>query len=236
MEQAAFEAIASLLQTETDAAAFRDLFTRFAAAAGYRAWAVGEMRRTEEGGHTLRIVASSPEVRSGCYEEGADDRFSRLISRTWRARAPMNWRIPGEVGQRETSCLRLHADLGGSAGEEMAVMPFGVVDPSRRGYGFALAGGAGGNLEELSRGMQLFDAHLARRRREANLPQRVDLSRRELAVLQNCALGMKSDAIAAAEGISPHTVKDYLERARIKLNARTLTHAVALAMRAGLIR
>lgn len=236
MDQSAFETMASLLQAETDAVAFRELFTRLAGAAGYRAWAIGEMKRTDEGGHALRIVASSSEVDGGCYGEGPDDRFSRLLGRTWRARSPLKWRPVGDADMSQTSCLRLHADLGGVDGEELHVVPFDIVDPSRRGYGFALAGDAGGNADELARGMQLFDAHLARRRSAANLPPRVDLSRRELAVLQNCAYGMKSDANAAAEGISPHTVKDYLERARIKLEARTLTHAVALALRAGLIR
>lgn len=85
-------------------------------------------------------------------------------------------------------------------------------------------------------GLRLYGAFFARRKQEANLPRRLDLSRREVAVLQNCAMGMKSDAIAEAEGISPHTVKDYLERVRIKLEARTIAHAVALAMRAKLIR
>jgi DNA-binding CsgD family transcriptional regulator len=237
MDQAAFEDLASRLQAETDASAFSDLFTRLSALAGYRAWAVGEMRRTGEGGHTLEILASSsPDTRKGGYADDPGDRFFRLISRTWRAKTPMTWRIVADADLREASCVRLHGHMGGVDGEEMAVVPFDVVDPSRRGFGFALAAPGGGCLDDMSRSMQLFSAFLARCRSDANLPPRIDLSRREIAVLQNCALGMKSDAIAAAEGISPHTVKDYLERARVKLEARTLPHAVALAMRAKLIR
>lgn len=62
------------------------------------------------------------------------------------------------------------------------------------------------------------------------------LSQRERDVLQALADGMRPSAIAAALGISSHTVRYHLGRARTVLGARSSTHAVALALSRGYIR
>jgi DNA-binding CsgD family transcriptional regulator len=231
------EALAASLQSISDPDSFAEIFGRLAAAAGYRAWAMAEMTRTGEGGLAFEILASSHggQVRRSYACRSAEKSF-RLIERTWRAKAALKWRVVTDGSQPEESCIQLHAHLGGRPGEELLVVPLHSDDPSRRNFGFALPAGADCRQDDVSDGMRLYAAFFARRKVEANLPRRLDLSRREVAVLQNCAMGMKSEAIAEAEGISPHTVKDYLERVRIKLEARTIAHAVALAMRAKLIR
>ena len=62
------------------------------------------------------------------------------------------------------------------------------------------------------------------------------LSARELTVLERVAEGLTNAEIATELGISPDTVKTHLARLLEKLSARDRTHAVARAMRAGLIR
>ena len=62
------------------------------------------------------------------------------------------------------------------------------------------------------------------------------LSPREKEVLQRCAEGKTSDAIAEALGISTQTVLSHVSGACRKLGTRSRTAAVAKAMHAGLIK
>lgn len=62
------------------------------------------------------------------------------------------------------------------------------------------------------------------------------LSARELTVVERVAEGLTNAEIATELGISPDTVKTHLARVLEKLGARDRTHAVARALRAGLIR
>ena len=66
-------------------------------------------------------------------------------------------------------------------------------------------------------------------------PPSVPLSPRETEFLRLADRGLEDRAIATVMGISPHTVNHYADSARLKLGARTRTHAVALALRAGII-
>lgn len=66
-------------------------------------------------------------------------------------------------------------------------------------------------------------------------PRIIGLSSRELAVLRCAAEGLGRAETAAALFISPGTTATHLSRAYVKLGARNRTHAVALAMRAGLL-
>ena len=61
------------------------------------------------------------------------------------------------------------------------------------------------------------------------------LSPRELTVLRRVSVGERTPAIAAALGLSEASVKTYAQRAQKKLTAKTLSHAVALAVRRRLI-
>lgn len=62
------------------------------------------------------------------------------------------------------------------------------------------------------------------------------LSLREKQVLQHLADGATTGAAAAALFLAPTTVRSYAEAAMRKLESRTRTHAVAAALREGLIR
>jgi DNA-binding CsgD family transcriptional regulator len=61
------------------------------------------------------------------------------------------------------------------------------------------------------------------------------LAPRELEVLRLVAQGLGNKEIAAALGISPHTVKYHLASVLAKLGVSTRTEAVTLAIRTGLV-
>ena len=61
------------------------------------------------------------------------------------------------------------------------------------------------------------------------------LTPRQVDVLRLVAEGRTAADIAARLGLSPHTVRNYLDRIYDRLNVRDRTSAVALAMRSGLL-
>jgi DNA-binding CsgD family transcriptional regulator len=61
------------------------------------------------------------------------------------------------------------------------------------------------------------------------------LAKRELECIRLAADGLTSEGIAAALGLSLHTANQYLAEAARKLNANGRMHAVARALRLGLI-
>jgi DNA-binding CsgD family transcriptional regulator len=61
------------------------------------------------------------------------------------------------------------------------------------------------------------------------------LTPREVEVLKLGADGATSEEIATTLHLTEHTVKSHLKRIQGKLGARNRTHAVALALRSGLI-
>jgi LuxR family quorum sensing-dependent transcriptional regulator len=71
---------------------------------------------------------------------------------------------------------------------------------------------------------------------EAEAPPMSGLSPREGEVLTWAALGFSAHEIADELTISAHTVKDHIDNAKMKLEARDKTHAVAIALSRGLIR
>lgn len=61
------------------------------------------------------------------------------------------------------------------------------------------------------------------------------LSRRQCEVLTLLADGLTTDLAAERLGLSPETVRTHVKAATARLQARNRTHAVVLAIRAGLI-
>jgi DNA-binding CsgD family transcriptional regulator len=61
------------------------------------------------------------------------------------------------------------------------------------------------------------------------------LTDRELDVLRAASVGLERRAVADLYGISPETVKMHSTAARRRLRAKNTTHAVAIAIRAGLL-
>ena len=83
-------------------------------------------------------------------------------------------------------------------------------------------------------GGEVISLDKARARRE--LGERTEwLSEREMDVLAGLARGEATEEIAEHMYLSPHTVRSHVKAAMRKLDARTRTHAVAIAMTAGKI-
>ena len=61
------------------------------------------------------------------------------------------------------------------------------------------------------------------------------LSKRPLELLQHCADGFTVIQAAEAMGLSKYTVMQYAVNVKIKLDASTMTQAVAIAIREGFI-
>ncbi len=113
------------------------------------------------------------------------------------------------------------------------------VAQERGRTGLVVFSGAAMNIDEMhlceahARCFALF-THVARQRVQecAKMP---NVSRRELECLRLTADGLTSDDIAASLGLSVHTANQYLTNSTQKLNAVNRIHAVAKAMRCGLI-
>jgi DNA-binding CsgD family transcriptional regulator len=63
----------------------------------------------------------------------------------------------------------------------------------------------------------------------------LDLTEVERMILRLYSHGLTSRMVADERGTSPETVRTQTKLLRLKLAAKTTTHAVAIAMRAGLI-
>ena len=61
------------------------------------------------------------------------------------------------------------------------------------------------------------------------------LGKREKQVLALAALGLKTNIIAKQLSISEDTVRFHLKKINQKLNSRNRTHAVAIAIKSGII-
>lgn len=61
------------------------------------------------------------------------------------------------------------------------------------------------------------------------------LSRREVEVLAEMALGRRAAEIGTRLYISPHTVRSHVRNAMAKTGARTQAHLVAIALLAGIL-
>lgn len=70
---------------------------------------------------------------------------------------------------------------------------------------------------------------------ERAVPKRQDLTPTEVANLRWLSHGLTDPMIADARGVSRETVKRQLTMTRYKLAAKTRAHAVAIALRAGII-
>lgn len=77
--------------------------------------------------------------------------------------------------------------------------------------------------------------HEAVLRTEGVLRTQPHLSRREIECLQWTSEGKTVWECGVILGLSPHTVRSYLESARYKLSASSNTHAVSLALKSGLL-
>ena len=110
----------------------------------------------------------------------------------------------------------------------------------------ALEAGASGYLLKSALRRELVDTvravHQGRRQVQAEVAAEIaehllgdSLSAREIQVLQSVAAGNSNKAIAALLSIAEETVKAHMKNILCKLGARDRTHAVAIAVKRGII-
>ena len=167
---------------------------------------------------------------------------SAFAERIATSTAPLWWRS-------EDTSLFLDADAGRWATEvasPLAGAPIadssGIVFPVAQEHGHVGAVIFTGHdlmldeqgLCQTHAGCHALFCEVARQRplSSATLPV---MSKREIECLRLTANGFTSDDIAAALGLSVHTANQYLTSSAQKLNAVNRIHAVAKALRAGLI-
>ena len=167
---------------------------------------------------------------SGRSSEGVAHRLSTASQPLW-------WRQPGEPSFLSASALCWAVEI-----DAPADIPAGIAFPVSlerdRSGGIVFAGDLlavdeTGLCDAHARCFSLFD-NVARQRAQerAKVPA---VSKRELECLRLTANGLTSDAIATALGLSVHTANQYLTNSTHKLNAVNRVHAVAKALRSGLI-
>lgn len=168
----------------------------------------------------------------------AVDRLARQLS---IGAMPVWWRS-GDAGILGSECnVWAHEAASPLAGTALADQP-GIAFPvgqenGRAGvvafYGAGIALDTEALCETHARCFALFAEVAAQRPPSgAQLPS---ISKREIECLRLTANGFTSEEIAAELGLSVHTANQYLTSSAHKLNAVSRIHAVAKALRAGLI-
>jgi DNA-binding CsgD family transcriptional regulator len=113
------------------------------------------------------------------------------------------------------------------------------VSSDRRRAGTVVFTGSAMTIDEATlcdahaRCFELFGDVAEQRQQECNAPK--PMSKRELECLRLTANGLTSDEIATSLGLSVHTANQYLTNSTHKLNAMNRIHAVAKALRGGMI-
>ncbi len=168
----------------------------------------------------------------------AVDRLARQLS---IGSMPVWWRS-GDAGLLNPDCHRwAHEAASPLAGTALADQP-GIAFPvgqenGRAGavafYGAGIALDADALCETHAGCFALFAEVAAQR--PAGGAQLPSISKREIECLRLTANGFTSEEIAAELGLSVHTANQYLTSSAHKLNAVSRIHAVAKALRAGLI-
>lgn len=143
---------------------------------------------------------------------------------------------------RHTRPLTAQAELWAVEVPSPAGVPCGIGFPvgmERGRTGVIVFSGLDMDIDESrlceahARCFSLFDSVVRQRSPDyAKLPS---VSKRELECLRLTADGLTSDDIASALGLSVHTANQYLTNSTHKLNAVNRIHAVAKALRCGLI-
>jgi DNA-binding CsgD family transcriptional regulator len=195
-------------------------------ATGHAAFAIARGARGRELAPTLRLdFPDLPPLAAGCLIDAAVD-----------AVTPFCWR-GGKTGANALEELRwtrrLKNPLSGSAGLAFPVAAGRFENGLVAFVGESLSV-SDRTLPDLHRRcFSLFTEACGQH--ESRAPETTSLAKRELECIRLAADGLTSDEVARALGLSLHTANQYLAEAARKLNANGRMHAVAKALRLGLI-
>lgn len=155
---------------------------------------------------------------------------ARILERLGDIAHPVQW---GEVSTETATVESISAPV-----KEAGIL-FPVSNDQRRYGAVIFAGGdidlAEDTLASLHRRCYRIFTRAIRHEPEPEGKAPPAISKRELQCLKLSANGLTSEEIAKRVGLSVHTANQYLASATQKLNAVNRVHAVAKALRAGLI-
>lgn len=228
--------LAEQLEGCDSCAAVQRLFRAEIAPHGFTASAAGAFIPTDTGPETHFFFQDWPEAWMQLYRERNYVAVDFGVAEARRRIAPFTWteaRAGRAMSQAEQDLWRTANDWGWQDG-------FSVPVHGPGGY-FGLVAMAGGALElgpALRRRLQIaalmvHDRCLALQPLGAMAGPPTRLSARELECLRWVASGKTDWEIAAITGLSPTTVKTYVDQARQKLGTRTRSQAVARLVLSG---
>jgi DNA-binding NarL/FixJ family response regulator len=201
----------------------------------------------------VAVISSSPLVRAGLQAALAQAggfevvvAASSIAETSSAAQAPVDV-IVAELGDGTDEAGLAHADeavpplvllIDGGDGPPAEWLAEGVTLLPRDAPGAliaAAAAAAAAGLVATSRELMAQALRDARLPGTASTPSHERLTAREAQVLEKLALGMGNKAIAQTLHISTHTAKFHVAQIIAKLDATSRAHAVAKALRGGLL-
>lgn len=234
----AFQEFIDGVSTASDKAAFRAVADRATQRLGFRSFAYLESAKH---GHTF--ISTYPKQWTTRYWSQRYDLIDPVLIRARRDRDPFQWSGPQMARGRGDQVKRF---LGEAA--EFGIER-GVTIPIQAGFDrcalFTFAADKQGlDLhEKISKARDIlqlmgmyFHAHVeATLKSPVSLDPSSPLSQREAECLAWTSRGRTMDQIGQILGVKTRTVAFHLDSARAKLDAENAAHAVALALRRGLI-
>jgi LuxR family transcriptional activator of conjugal transfer of Ti plasmids len=234
----AFQEFIDGVSTASDKAAFRTVAERATQRLGFRSFAYLGL---SEHGHTL--ISTYPKQWTTRYLSQRYDLIDPVLIRARRARDPFRWSGPQMAKGRGNQVKRFFGEAAQFGIERGVTIPIPAGFDRLALLTFA-AGNQGPDLnEKVEKARDLlqlmgmyFHAHVEA---TLKLPVGLDtsslLSQREAECLAWTSRGRTMDQIGQILGVKTRTVVFHLDSARAKLDAENVAHAVALALRRGLI-
>jgi len=234
----AFQEFIDGVGTASDKAAFRAVAERATQRLGFRSFAYLGLA---EHGH--RLISTYPKEWTTRYLSQRYDLIDPVLIKARRDRDPFRWSGPQMAKGRGDQVKRLFGEAAEFGIER------GVTIPIPAGFDrFALltfaADKHGPDLnEKVAKARDIlqlmgmyFHAHVeAALKLPVGLDTSSSLSQRETECLAWTSRGRTMDQIGQILGVKTRTVVFHLDSARAKLDAENVAHAVALALRRGLI-
>ena len=195
---------------------------------------------TESDTQSWIVLATYPDAWLRHYTTADYFRIDPAVQATRSSISAIDWR---DLDVREPAAVKLFSEARefGVAGQAVS---FPIRGPGGDSGFFTVSADVSDTAWDALKGQRLLDwmslGHAIHRRLveidSAHMRGGLGrLSPRERDILELTAQGLTSDEVAKAFGISERVVRGYLQACRNKLNAQNSTHAVARAVKLGLV-
>ena len=234
----AFQEFIDGVSTASDTAAFRAVAERATQRLGFRCFAYLGLA---EHGHTL--ISTYPKEWTTHYLNERYDLIDPVILRARRDRDPFRWSGAQAAKGRGSRVKRFFCEAAEFGIEKGVTIPIPAGFDRFASFTFA-ADKHGPDLHEMVATardtLQLMGMYFHARVEAAlkppvSLDPSSPLSQREAECLAWTSRGRTMDQIGQILGVKTRTIAFHLDSARAKLGAENVAHAVALALRRGLI-